>query len=86
MRGRVSVSVKDFNGENWGDLAVIAPTHDIVGEKVSKIEENFSFIGGHRVRLYRFKKNVHWKIPVGVLVDISAVAPAGAVRRQQGGR
>jgi len=82
MRDRVSVSIKIVNGEKWGDLAVLAASHDICGEKVECIDQKYSFAGQHRVRLYRFKKNVHWRIPVGVELDISQVNPATAPRRQ----
>jgi hypothetical protein len=39
------------------------------------VENKYSFAGGHRVRLYRFKDNVHWRIPAGVELDISRVDP-----------
>lgn len=79
---RVLIPVKKVNGENWGDLGAFAISHDIVGEKVHLANENFSFAGGHRVRLYRFKKNVHFKIPQGTQLDIAAVIPASAPRRR----
>lgn len=76
------VSLKDYNGDKWGDLAAIAVAHDICGEKVSQINGNFSFIGGHRVRLYRFKKNVHWLIPKGTDFEIGDLPQAPAPRRR----
>ena len=83
MRERIIVSVKVVNGERWGDLAVIGHAHEICGETVKLKNENFSFADGHRVRLYTFKKNVHWKIPAGATLDITDVAPGTAPRRQQ---
>jgi hypothetical protein len=58
-------------------------SHLICGESVRMKDENFSFAGGHRVRVYLFKKNVHWKIPEGVSLDISSVPAAQAPRRAQ---
>jgi hypothetical protein len=83
---RITLPVKIFQNERWAELSVHAPSssHDICAEKVNKRDEQFSFIGGHRVRLYAFKKNVHWRIPAGVTLDISAVPAALAPRR--GGR
>jgi hypothetical protein len=80
----VSVPVKDVNGVKWGDLSALALTHEIVGERVDKLNENFSFAGGHRVRLFKFKKNVHFKVPPkGTLLDMTAV-PVGDTPRRQG--
>ena len=85
MRERISVTLKTVGRRKWGDLSVIATSHDICGETVKEIDSKYNFAGGHRVRLYRFKKNVHWLIPEGVELDISGV-PAGqqAPRRSQG--
>jgi hypothetical protein len=84
MRARVSVSIKDYNGDKWGDLASFADSHDICGEKVKEVNSNYSFIGGHRVRLYRFKKNVHWMVPKGTDFEITDVSQASSPRRQGG--
>jgi hypothetical protein len=56
--------------------------HMICAEDVRLKTESFSFAGQHRVRLYSFKKNVHWKIPDGIPLDIAGVAPATPPRRQ----
>lgn len=86
MSDRVSLPVRLFKNERWAELSSGAPTqsHDICAEKVNKRDDQFSFIGGHRVRLYAFKKNVHWRVPVGVMLDISGVPPAQPPRRQGG--
>jgi hypothetical protein len=76
MTARVNIPVKRVGTENWGALAWYGETHDICGEKVHCVDEKFSFAGQHRVRLFRFKKNVHWRIPAGVTLDITAVRPA----------
>lgn len=78
----LSVPVKTVNGEQWGELSVYALAHEFCGEDVKMKKENFTFAGGHRVRLYSFKKNVHWKIPVGQELNISDVTPENAPRRQ----
>jgi hypothetical protein len=69
MRSRVPVPIKIVNGEQWGDLASFAHTHEICGEKVDQ-RKDISFAGGHRVRLFRFSKSVHWKLPGGIELDI----------------
>lgn len=66
----------------WGALAFLAEQHEICGETVRMKEEGHSLFGQHRVRLYTFKKNVYWKIPAGVEVDISNVNPASGPPRR----
>jgi hypothetical protein len=80
MRSHIPVPVKIVNGERWGDLACFAPSHEICGEKVDQ-RKDISFAGGHRVRLYKFTKSVHWKLPAGIELDISGVPPASPPRR-----
>ena len=58
-------------------------THEIVGEKVWEADSNYKFAGQHRVRLYKFKKNVCFKVQAGVQLDIAAVTPAAAPPRKQ---
>lgn len=83
MRDRISVPIKIINSERWGELSALSLTHDICGEVVNLIDEKFTLAGGHRVRLYRFKKNVHWRVPQGIELDISAVAlPRSPPRKQ----
>jgi hypothetical protein len=83
MPDRVPVPIKLIKGERWGDLNSLSLTHEICGERVDKINDNLSFAGGHRVRLYRFRKNVHWRIPESVVtLDISAIAPAALPRKK----
>lgn len=79
---KVSIPVKKVNGEDWAELNIFGNSHDFCGEKFKVKMENFSFSGGHRVRLYTIKNNVHWKIPAGVSLDIGAVAPATSPRRE----
>jgi hypothetical protein len=90
----VKIPVKLLGTEKWGCLQILdAGAHFVVAENVDKVDENFSFIGGHRVRKYRLKKNVHFKIPASAQFDISGVTPAAQggqpavaapVRRKQG--
>lgn len=76
------IPVKEVNGERWGDLSSYALAHQFCGERVDK-KADISFAGGHRVRLYSFKKNVHWKIPTGQELNISDVTPEIAPRKQR---
>lgn len=70
---KVTFPVKVVNGVSWADLTKFGLTHEIVGEKVSLKDGNYSFAGGHRVRLYSFKKNVHLKVG-GSEYDISDIS------------
>jgi hypothetical protein len=83
MSDRVRVPVKLIDGVRWGALSLLADNHLICGETVKMKQENFTIAGQHRVRLYSFKKNVHWKIPDGVSLDVAEVPPATAPRRHQ---
>ena len=79
---KIGIPIKRIGGADWGELSAFGPshTHVICGEKVNQ-GEDISLAGGHRVRLFRFKKNVHWKIPIGVDLDITDV-PAVTRRRR----
>lgn len=80
----IPVPIKKFSGDYWGDLCSFG-THsvEIVGEVVHKRNDNFPFIQGHRVRLFKFKKNVHFKVPAGTDIDISGVQPGKSPTRRQ---
>ena len=78
---RVRIPVKSHKNVQWGQLSMLGSSWDIVGEKVQRVNDKFSLFGQHRVRLYRFKKNVHFKIPEGTDLDISRVRPDRAPRR-----
>lgn len=79
---RISIPVKTVDGDNWAQLNHFGNTHFFTGEDCRTKKENFSFAGGHRVRLYVIKNNVHWKIPAGVTLDITDVTPAAPRRRE----
>jgi hypothetical protein len=83
MTETITLPIKKVNGERWAEISAhgASVTHFICGERVDQASD-LSFAGGHRVRLYKFKKNVHWKIPVGIELDIADLAPAQAPRRQ----
>ena len=86
MRTTLSVPLKKHGSDLWGDLCSFGHhTIEVVAEKFNRKNENYSFVGGHRVRLYKATKNVHFKVPQGVDIDISAVAsgPAPPARRQR---
>ena len=62
---------------------MLAPTHHVCAESFKVVDNQFSAAGGHRVRKFALKKNVHWMIPGTVLdLDIQNVPPASAPRRQ----
>ena len=83
MTDTVGIPVRVWKGDRWGALSFKdSGAHDVCGETVKLIDENFSIFGQHRVRLYRFKKNVHWRVPAGVELDIAGVSPAQPPRRQ----
>jgi hypothetical protein len=82
MARHVLVPIKVVNKQDWGDLSVLGVTHEFVGETVKLKNDKLSFAGGHRVRLYHFKKNVHWRISSAEF-DITDVAPASPPRKAQ---
>jgi hypothetical protein len=86
MPQSIAVPVKKVGNVLWGDLTAFGLAHEVCGERVDMVNQQFSFQGGHRVRLYKFKKNVHWKIPVGIQLDISAVDADEPKRKQKPGR
>ena len=71
---KIRVSMLDLSAHG------VSVTHYICGERVDHIRSELCRRA--RVRLYKFKKNVHWKIPVGIELDIADLAPAQAPRRQ----
>jgi hypothetical protein len=80
---QIRMPVKNINGEEWAELSVLASTHFICAESFKITDNNFTAAGGHRVRLYAIKKNVHWKLPTTVVsLDIADVPLAQAPRRQ----
>lgn len=82
MADSLRIPVKTIGTERWGQLCVLAESHVLCGEVVKKKDDNYSFAGQHRVRLYSFKKNVHWKIPDGIQLDVTGVPPATPPRRK----
>jgi hypothetical protein len=83
MAEHFKVPIRDVRGEKWGALAYLHQTHEICGEDVRSINDRFTFAGNHRVKLFRFKKNVYWRIPKEIIADISQVQPEIAPRRQR---
>jgi hypothetical protein len=82
MAQHVLVPIKVVNKESWGDLSALGVTHEFVGETVKLKNDKYSFAGGHRVRLYHFKKSVHWRISSAEF-DITDVKPAEPPRKAQ---
>lgn len=83
MVERISVPIKTVGKEKWADLGAIAISHEIVAETVHLENQFFSFAGGHRVRRLKAKKSVHFLVPAGAMLDISAVEAGPAPRRNQ---
>ena len=81
--GKVTVPTIKHDGHDWGQLNYFGHAHIFAGEKVSTKDEKYSFVGGHRVRLYSIKANVHWRIPAGINVDITAVQPANVPQQRR---
>ena len=71
----ISVPTRTVNGEIWGALSFLSTGPFLVcAEKVELVKEAFSFADGHRVRLYKFRKNVHFRaISDSLTLDVSAV-------------
>ena len=80
------VPIRIVDKVKWGALAFLVhgatEAVDVIGEKADLIDNNFSFAGGHRVRKYRFKKNVHFSISTGMTLNIEQVPPAGTPQRR----
>jgi hypothetical protein len=75
--GKISLPTIMHDGYEWGALNYFGREHIIAGG-VSIREERYTFLGGHRVRLYSIKANVHWRIPAGVVLDVTAVPLAAS--------
>jgi hypothetical protein len=80
MATHIKVPLVDYDGYQWAALAQFGKDHEIIGETFKCTNDQYSFRAGHRVRLFKVKKQVYWKIPAGTNLDISDV-PA---RRVQG--
>lgn len=75
MTESIRFQVKKGREGKWADLGSLGRVHEIIGENFTKKDENYSFIGNHRVRRYKVKDNVHVRIPEGTALDISGVTP-----------
>jgi hypothetical protein len=82
MHDHISVPVIEHGGYRWGALAYFGKDHEFTGEDFKCIDQKYTFRNEHRVRIIRIRKQVYWRIPVGITLDIGAVPP----RRVQGGR
>ena len=86
MKRNLSFPVKKVGKDEWLDLSAHGLTHEFCGEKIHQ-KTDYSFGGGHRVRHYSFRKNVHWLLPAGLTIDIQDLEPenaAPAARRHAG--
>lgn len=84
----VRVPIKLLGTERWGCLQSLDNgAHSFVGFDIWLKKDRYSFIGGHRVKLFGAKGNVHFRIPDATkTIDITDVAPAAPPPRRQGGR
>jgi len=78
----IKVPVSTINNEQWAHLNYFGNHHVVTGEVFKLKRGDFSFLGGHRVRAYLVKSNVHWKIPIGVSLDIEGVEPSTTPQRR----
>ena len=76
MADSVTVPLVDHDQSRWGCLNYFATKHLICAESFSRKNESYSFLGGHRVRLFAVEGNVHWKLPADTVINIAAVRPA----------
>jgi hypothetical protein len=72
---RISVPVIEYGGYRWAALVFFGKDHEITGESFSCIDQKYSFKDGHRVRIFKIKKNVHWRLPSAIVLDITDVPP-----------
>jgi len=79
----VPVRKDPASGQIWAELSAHGPsaTHVVCGEHAWQ-GSDVSIHGGHRVREFKFKKNVHWRIITGFDLDISTAKPPEPPRRQ----
>lgn len=83
MTEKVHVPIKYHDKAKWGALSAFGPIHEICCEDYWIINTQYSFVGGHRVRLLKIKSNVHWKIPLGTQLDITDVQIQAPIRKQK---
>jgi hypothetical protein len=75
MVNHISVPIIEYDGHKWAALAHYSKDHEITCEEQIKcLNQNYSFKNGHRLRLFKLKKQVYWKIPPTAL-DITGVPP-----------
>lgn len=73
----IPVPLKLYNNERWGALDGWGNRSiEIVAERFDQKDGNYTFIGGHRVRLFKISDNMHFKVPA--TLDITNVQPAQA--------
>ena len=73
MTDHIKIPYIEYGGYRWAALAYYAKDHEFTSEEQAKcVDQKYSFKGGHRVRIFRLRKQVYWKIPPTTL-DISEV-------------
>jgi hypothetical protein len=69
----IRLPIVEHDGFRWAAMAYFGRDHEITGESSKCLNDKYSFRNGHRVRLYKIKKQVYWKIPSTVSLDITDV-------------
>jgi hypothetical protein len=69
----ISMPLVEHDGHRWAAIAYYGIDHEITGETCKCLKEKYSFKGGHRVRIYKIKKQVYWKVPSSIDLDITDV-------------
>lgn len=89
----ISVSLRKHDKKRWGALQYFGNVHLVCAEKLVLKDQSYSFLGGHRVRLYKLTGNVNWTCAdaadfedAGLSIDISAVPVQKAPARRKQGR
>jgi hypothetical protein len=68
------VPIIEHDGYRWGALAYFGKDQEFTGEDFKCVDQKYSFKGGHRVRIIRIRKQVYWRLPSGINLDITDVA------------
>ena len=86
MAKSLTVPLVSHDQSSWACLSYFSKKTVICAESFSQKQDKYSFLGGHRVRLYSLEGNVHWKIPLDTAINIEDVKPAQVPARRQGGK
>jgi hypothetical protein len=75
---RIYVPLRTHNNEKWGALDSWKNNYvEVVAYEVRKLDDQFPFLGGHRMRLYKLSHNPHFKLPAQY-IEFTNIAPSEA--------